>query len=529
MPVLSGSTSTVAANTACSAPAIRTVAFVSLGCPKNLVDSEKMLGLLAESGLVPVSEQSEADAIVVNTCGFLQASKQEAINEISAAAQFKKSGACKRLVVAGCLVQRHRAQMLNLCPDIDAMIGVFDRDCVVEAVTGVYHRNHVHDIQFNLNAKRPIYSSIASNAAVAKRRRHISLPGYFEDDTGRLRLTPRHYAYLRVSEGCNQNCSFCTIPSIRGKMRSKPLEYVESELRELIADGAYEINCIGQDTTSYGMDLHDRLDLTRLLEAMDKTVAYQTGGSGAWIRLMYAYPSCFTDDMIDAIGRLSNVVKYIDLPLQHINDRLLTRMRRGTSRKLIESLLDKLRQRVAGVAIRTTFISGFPGETEAEHLELVRFVRDFGFDAMGVFPYSPEPGTPAGTWHAGGAEVPAAVTQRRYEQLMLTQQEVVFARHQRLARERATFDVLIDAAAGDGPSSEQTSVITSGPAPAYAVGRAYFQAPQIDGVTYVDTSNRLVPGERVRCQITTASGYDLIAQPVAAQAGRGLSLPVTVP
>ncbi len=486
-----------------AAAPIRTVAFVSLGCPKNLVDSEKMLGLLAEDGLIPVADEEQADAIVVNTCGFLEASKEESLGELAKAAERKRGGNCKRLIVAGCLVQRHRAKMLEWCPDIDAMIGVFDRDRIVSAVRGLPPPSSATTA--SAGVALPVYSSIAGNATIAKRERGLDAAGYFESDAARLRLTPRHYAYLRISEGCNQNCSFCTIPSIRGKMRSKPVEAILAEMRELMADGAFELNLIGQDTTSYGEDIGYGAGLVGMLESLSREAA---GNGGAWLRLMYAYPSCFTDAMIDAIARLPQVVKYIDMPLQHINDRVLTRMRRRTSRKLIETLLAKLRKRVPGIAIRTTFISGFPGETDAEHDELAAFVREFGFEAMGVFPYSPEPGTPAGTMHEAGDALAENVVQARVEELMLAQQDVAFARNAALAEEKAEFDVLIE-----GPASQ--SQIANIKSQISHVGRTYQQAPQIDSVTYVQSQHKLSAGEIVRCRVTESDGYDLIARPTA--------------
>lgn len=497
---------------------VHTVAIVSLGCPKNLVDSEKMMGLLAESGLIPTSDESSADAIVINTCGFLEASQQEGLDEIERAVQLKTTGPCKRVVVAGCLVQRQRAKLLDRCPEIDAMIGVFDRDHIVEAVTGQLDR--IQD-QNDLHVDQPIYSSIAPNALIAKRRRGIDASGYYEDDTSRLRLTPRHYTYLRVSEGCNQNCAFCTIPSIRGKLRSKPIERIQAEVRELISDGAFEINLIGQDTTSYGSDIGYRPGLVGMLEAINQTVDQQTGGLGGWIRLMYAYPSCFTDEMIDAIARLPHVVKYIDMPLQHINDRVLTRMRRNTDRRLIETLLEKLRRRVPGIAIRTTFITGFPGENDLEHDQLVQFVRDFEFDAMGVFAYSPEPGTPAGSMHASGEAVPSELVQQRYQQLMLAQQEVAFIKNAQIAKRRDQIDVLVE---GMDDTTQQTSENTNDQAPWQYVGRASFQAPQIDGIITILSPHQLMSGELIRCQITDHDGYDLIARPIESE--NGISLPI---
>ena len=506
---------------------INSVAFVSLGCPKNLVDSEKMLGLLAEDGINPIPadlmDQGEADAVVINTCGFLEASKIESIDEINQAAELKKQGKIKRVVVAGCLVQRHKAKMLEWCPDIDAMVGVFDRDRIVTAVrgsdsTGAAAASALKETSIEL----PVYSSIATNATIAKQNRAIqggNELGYFEDDNARLRLTPRHYAYLRISEGCNQGCAFCTIPSIRGRMRSKPVDRILSEATELFNDGAFELSLIGQDTTSFGEDIAPGVDGPRLhtmLTDLDK-LAGQFGG--AWLRLMYAYPSCFTDEMIDTIASLNHVLPYIDMPLQHINDEVLDNMRRKTSRKLIETLLAKLRDRIPNMTIRTTFISGYPGETDEQHKELVDFVRDFGFENMGVFPYSREPGTKAGAAYDKGQSIPDDVIQARIDELMGTQQQVVFARNEQMVEDGRTFDVLID--------NEYAEVEYEGiraPMTRYA-GRTYQQAPDIDATTYVDAKAEFAPGELVRCEIVDYDGYDLIARPVDELEGK-VSLPL---
>ncbi len=507
-------TKTKPAPAAVTPPGIKTVAFVSLGCPKNLVDSEKMLGLLAQDGLIPISDETQADAIVVNTCGFLEASKDESLSVIKEAAARKKAGASQRLIVAGCLVQRHRAKMLEWCPDIDAMIGVFDRDRIVEAVRGGV------TTPTDATADAPVYSSISGNATIAKRERGIDdnkHTGYFESDAARLRLTPRHYAYLRISEGCNQNCAFCTIPSIRGKMRSKPIPALLSEAAELLNDGAFELNLIGQDTTSFGTDIGYGAGLSGMLTELNKLAASR---GGAWLRLMYAYPSCFTDEMIDTIAALPHVLKYIDMPLQHINDRVLDSMRRKTSRKLIETLLAKLRDRIPGMAIRTTFITGFPGETAAEHRELVDFVSGFGFENMGVFRYSPEPGTPAGTLHESSA-IPADVMDARYDELMIAQQKSVFDRHQALAMSKRELDVLID-----GPTKIAGRKTTGvGDGGGLYIGRTYQQAPQIDGVTFVQSRTKLAAGELVRCAVVESDGYDLIAKPTA-ELTTNISLPL---
>src|SRR3954454_10365014 len=405
---------------------VQSVAFVSLGCPKNLVDSERMLGLLAEDGLAITSDPADADAIVVNTCGFLEASRTESLEAIREAIRMKTQGRCKRVVVAGCLVQRHKTKLLNDVPEVDRLVGVFDREHIVEAVHGQenprqehgHFLGKYHDLSREL-AQAQAHGLQSAGLTLTKETKTNRLP-VFEDDRARLRLTPRHYAYLRISEGCNQGCTFCTIPSIRGLMRTKPIAHILAEARELAADGAVELNLIGQDTTSYGTDIGYGPGLSGLLKTLDRQLK-----DVHWLRLMYAYPSCFGDEMIRTIADSGRVVKYIDMPLQHIDDDLLSRMKRRVTRREIETLLEKLRKWVPGIAIRTTFIAGSPGETEAQHQELVKFVKDFGFDMMGVFPFSPEPGTPMGRMDQ---QVPDDVKQARVEELMLAQQEVAFAK-----------------------------------------------------------------------------------------------------
>lgn len=470
---------------------IETVAFVSLGCPKNLVDSERMLGLLAEDGLVISPDAQAADAVVINTCGFLEASKEESLGEIRAAVELKKQGRVKRVIVAGCLVQRHKTKLLAEVPEIDRLVGVFDREHIVEAVRGTanprqahgHYLGKYHDLSQELAAAKGLKSDGAKQTKTAR------LP-VFEDDRARLRLTPRHYAYLRISEGCNQGCTFCTIPSIRGPMRSKPIDQILAEAAELAADGAVELNLIGQDTTSYGMDIGYAKGLAGLIRTLNRKVAKDV----AWLRLMYAYPSCFTDEMIDAIAQADRMVKYIDIPLQHINDEVLARMKRRVTRKQTETLLHKLRERIPGIAIRTTFIAGSPGETDAQHRELVEFVRDFGFEMMGVFPYSPEPGTPMGRM---ADQVPDDVKQARVEELMLAQQEVAFAKAR--AQVGRTIEVLID----DVPADRQSPI----------TARASWQAPEIDSCVFVKpTRAELHPGQIVPVKVTDYQNYDLIAE-----------------
>ncbi len=384
------------------------VAFVSLGCPKNLVDSEKMLGLLAEDGIAITASHEDADAIVINTCGFLEASKTESLEVIREAIGQKiaaeSHGRKKRVIVAGCLVQRHKARLLSETPEVDALVGVFDRENIVHAVRGGAIADAASEAQ-------DLGQYHAVSAYIRKPTKADIGKGYLESDRARLRLTPRHFAYLRVSEGCNQGCTFCTIPSIRGRMRSKPLPDILAEAEELLADGAVEINLIGQDTTSYGEDIGYTAKgegLPGLLRALDKlarknpslnpqsSALSPQSCSLPWLRLMYAYPSCFTDEMIKTLADCRHVIKYIDMPLQHISDEILHAMRRKVTRKQIETLLEKLRKWVPGITLRTTFISGFPGETDSQHAELLQFIEEFQFDNVGVFEYSPEPGTPAG-------------------------------------------------------------------------------------------------------------------------------------
>jgi ribosomal protein S12 methylthiotransferase len=482
---------------------IRSVAFVSLGCPKNLVDSERMLGLLAEDGLAITNDASRADAIVVNTCGFLEASKTESLEAIREAVAMKTGGQCKRVVVAGCLVQRHKTKLLSEVPQIDRLVGVFDREHIVEAVRGKENprQEHGHFLgkYHDLSRELAQAAGIRSQESEVKETKTNRLP-VFEDDRARLRLTPRHYAYLRISEGCNQGCSFCTIPSIRGLMRSKPVEHILAEAKELAADGAVELNLIGQDTTSYGTDIGYGLGLSGLLKTLDRELK-----DVHWLRLMYAYPSCFSDEMIKTIAGSSRVVKYIDMPLQHINDDVLTRMKRRVSRKQIETLLTKLRDWVPGIVIRTTFIAGSPAETDAQHDELVKFVKDFGFDMMGVFPYSPEPGTPMGRMDG---QVPDAVKQARVEELMLAQQDVAFAKAEQM-KGRA-LDVLIDRPAGRDEEDGW-------------VARSAFQAPDIDSATFVHGKG-LHAGQLVQVKVTDYQGYDLVAEMPKPKASRKLNV-----
>jgi len=447
------------------------VAFVALGCAKNLVDSERMLGQLAEAGAVITADEADAEVIVINTCGFLEASREEAHQVIREAIRRKRRGRCRRIVVAGCLVQRDGTALLETFPQIDALVGVHNRDDIARAVLAAPPPRKA--------GPRP-----APDLYLGDYHPYVAL------DTARLRLTPRPYAYLRISEGCSQRCTFCSIPAIRGPMHGKPPEIVLAEARELIADGAVELNLIGQDTTSYGEDIGYEDGLAGLLRRLNSLAGVR------WIRLMYAYPSVFTDRIIDAIAECEHVVKYVDLPLQHINDRILRAMHRRVTRRQTEALLTALRTRIPGIAIRTTFITGFPGETDAEFEELLAFVREVRFDALGVFAYSREPDTPAGRMKG---QVPEAVKRERADLLMAVQQEIAFAK----AAEQVgrTFEVLIESA----PAAGETGPLQR--------ARHAGQAPEVDSVTFVEGAD-FGPGDFVRVRCSGTRDYDLIARPV---------------
>ncbi len=454
------------------------VAFVSLGCAKNLVDSEKMLGQLAEAGCALTADENDADVLVINTCGFLEASREEADDIIAEAVARKASGVLKRVVVAGCLVQRDKQAMLERIQGIDALVGVNNRDDIVSAVLGDTSDPSCQTTDIFLSDYHP----------------------FVQLDTARLRLTPRHYAYLRISEGCDQKCTFCTIPAIRGQMHCKPPSVVLSEARELISDGAVELSLIGQDTTSYGLG-EDSIEggLAQLLRDLN-----QVDGLG-WLRLMYVYPSVLSDEILDAVAQCDKVCNYIDMPLQHINDRMLKAMHRRIDRKDTVALLDRIRARIPGVSIRTTLIAGFPGETEAEFTELLDFITEFRFDALGVFPYSCEPDTPAGRMKD---QVSQSDKLARVDALMLAQQDVAFSLAE--ARKGTTFDVLVD---------NSDVLVDKSAESGFVHARHQGQAPSVDSMTLVEHCDAQ-PGEMVKVKCIGRQDYDLIAQP------EQISLPV---
>jgi ribosomal protein S12 methylthiotransferase len=442
-----------------------TFAFVSLGCPKNLVDSERMLGKLAQDGYALTPEADGADVVIVNTCGFIEPARQESLAVIREMLDLKAQGRVGAVVVAGCLAERKKEDLLQEVPDVDHIVGVFGR----EEITQVLDRTLSGPLE-----QRSLFRPAPVRAL---------------EDTARLRITPRHYAYLKISEGCDRLCTFCAIPGMRGKHVTKPIEEVLREARELAADGVRELILVAQDTTYYGMDLYGRVRLAELLRELDTIKGIE------WIRILYAYPIHFTDELIETLAGARKIIPYLDLPLQHINDRVLRRMQRRVNRAATEELLARLRAAIPHLALRTTFIVGFPGETEAEFEELVAFVRATAFERVGVFPYSFEPGTPATRLDGHLAE---EVKQERRDRLMEAQQEVAFAwsRHQ-LGKE---LEVIVD-----GPDPE---------VPNHVVARSYADAPDIDGLVRVKGKG-LRPGDLVKVKVTAADGYDLAARALA--------------
>jgi ribosomal protein S12 methylthiotransferase len=443
-----------------------TYAFVSLGCPKNLVDSERMLGKLAQDGYALTPDADGADVVVVNTCGFIEPARQESLGVIREMLELKKQGRVGAVVVAGCLAERKKDDLLKEVPEVDHIVGVFGREEIAQVVTQAHRRLSV---------------GVAEQKSLFR-----PAPVRAQEDTARLRITPRHYAYLKISEGCDRLCTFCAIPGMRGKHVTKPIEEVLREARELVADGVRELILVAQDTTYYGMDLYGRVRLAELLRELDKIDGLD------WIRVLYAYPIHFTDELIDTLARAKRIIPYLDLPLQHINDRMLKRMQRRVDREETESLLKRLRQAIPGLTLRTTFIVGFPGETDAEFDELVAFVRAATFERVGVFPYSFEPGTPATRLDGHLSE---DVKMERRNRLMEVQQEVAFAwTQQQVGRE---LPVIVD-----GPDPE---------VPNHTLARSHADAPDIDAVVRVKGKN-LHPGDLVRVKVTAADGYDLVAR-----------------
>jgi ribosomal protein S12 methylthiotransferase len=441
-----------------------TFAMVSLGCPKNLVDSERMLGLLREDGWQLVGEPAGSDLVVVNTCAFIDASRTESYAAINEMLDLKKAGGTRGVIVAGCLAERQKEALLDELPGVDAVIGVFSRDEIARAAERLVG---------GLGDQRSVFRPAPARA----------LP-----DTGRMRVTPRHMAYLKISEGCDRTCTFCAIPKMRGKHATKPIEEVVREARELAADGVKELVIVAQDTTYYGIDLYGEPRLVELLGELERIEGIE------WIRLMYLYPIHFTDQLIEKIATSPKILPYLDLPLQHASDPVLKRMQRRVNRAATEELLAKLRERIPGLVLRTTFITGFPGETPEQFAELVEFARRWRFERVGVFTYSLEPDTPAARLDG---HLPEDEKAARRDELMRMQQAIA---HDHARRQVGrVLEVIVDR-----QSEEREDVW---------IGRSPADAPDIDCLVYVTapgtSAAKPLTGRIVRVEIVAAAGYDL--------------------
>jgi ribosomal protein S12 methylthiotransferase len=455
------------------------IGLVSLGCPKNLVDSEVMLGLASDAGHSLTPDPASADVIVVNTCAFIDSAKQESIDTILEMARLKTGGACQRLIVTGCLAERYRDALRAEIPEIDAVLGTGEVPEIVNTIGGAASSTGIAPLTFHRSPQSPVASP-------------QSLPTYIYDaDTPRLLATPRHYAYLKIAEGCDYKCSFCIIPTLRGHYRSRPADSIVREAESLAARGVKELLLISQDTTFYGIDRQERGALARLLRRLNTVPGLE------WIRLLYLYPTTIDDDTLAAMAECEHVCKYVDLPLQHASNPVLARMKRPGTRQKYDRLLDRIRGRVPGVALRTTFIVGFPGETDADVNELTSFVRAHDFDHVGVFTYSHEEGTSA---HAFDNDVPERAKRRRRNHIMAVQKRLVRQRQRRRVGERAR--VLID-----GPAGEHELVLRA---------RLATQAPDIDATVYLTECDpsRYRSGDFVEVTLVGSRDYDLIARPV---------------
>lgn len=443
------------------------IGVVSLGCPKNLVDSETMLGLIHEENYEITNDPSEAEIIIVNTCGFIESAKEESINTILQMAEYKKSGSCKYIIVTGCLSQRYAEELFNELPEADAIAGVEVYDEIGSIIKRVM--NGERFIMLERSKPDVIYTS-----------KETFLP--------RILTTPSYTAYLKIAEGCDNCCSYCAIPKIRGPYRSKPMEQVLKEAKALADNGVKELIVVAQDTTRYGEDLPGgKLLLADLLKELNKIESLK------WIRVMYCYPNNFTDELIETFASLDKVCKYVDLPLQHASNRLLASMNRYDTREEVETLLAKLRKRIPGIVIRTTFIVGFPGETDADFEELKEFVEHQRFENAGVFAYSQEEGTVAG---AMPNQIPDEIKQERYHELMALQAQISEEIHK--DTEGQTLEVLVEGIEEDGSGLHY--------------GRSYREAPDIDGLVFIENPGDIEPGCFVKVNILQGFTYESVGE-----------------
>ncbi len=433
--------------------------FVSLGCAKNLVDTEVMLGIMREHGIELTPNPADADILIVNTCAFILSAKEESITTILNLAEYK-SGRCRALIVAGCLGQLYKRELLDEMPEVDAIVG-----------TGAWNR-----------IMEAIEEALSGRRVVLFGEREI----IYDAATPRIRTTPDYTAYVKIAEGCNNRCSFCAIPTIRGRQISRPIEDIRAEVEQLAAQGVKEVNLIAQDTTAYGLDIYGKPRLTDLLRELVATDVH-------WIRVLYAYPRRFTDELIDLIAAEPKICSYVDLPLQHASNKILKLMNRPDTRESIETLLTKIRARIPDVVIRSTFIVGFPGETDADYLELKDFLQAQRLDKVGVFTYSREEGTAA---YDLPDQISEDVMQERYHDLMSVQSLISQELNEQL--EGRELDVLIE-----NRDEEVPEVVA---------GRSYRDAPEVDGLVYIENDNRSHAGDIVRVKVLAGFVYDIAAE-----------------
>ncbi len=437
--------------------------FISLGCAKNLVDTEVMLGLLATNDIKITDNPHEADILIINTCSFIDSAKEESISTILQMADYKKHGNCKCLIVAGCLGQRYQQELLDELPEVDAIVG-----------TGAWHR---------------IIEAINDTLVDHKRVLLVGETNTLYDETmPRINTTPFYSAYVKIAEGCSNCCSYCVIPKVRGSFRSRSMESIVAEVKNLVATGVKEVNLIAQDTTSYGRDLYGAPKLTTLLKELVKIDGLM------WIRLLYCYPKYFTNELIDLIATEPKICKYIDLPLQHANDDILKAMLRQDGRKDIETLLATLRAKIPGITIRTSFIVGFPGETEEHFDDLKRFIMEQKFDRVGIFTYSQEEDTIAANLPH---QLSDEIKQERYHSLMTLQCQISEQLNQGL--EGTVLDVLIEQV-----NTNESELVVS--------GRSYREAPDVDGQVYVEKAMDCKPGDVIKTRIVQGFTYDVVAE-----------------
>ena len=436
------------------------ILFISLGCDKNLVDSEVMLGLLDKKGYQIVDSEEDADIIVVNTCCFIHDAKEESIQTILEMAEYKKEGKLKALIVTGCLAQRYQQEIIDEIPEVDAVLGTTSYDHIVEAVEEALAGNG-HVVLEDVDA----------------------LPDVKEK---RLVTTGGHYAYMKIAEGCDKHCTYCIIPKLRGNYRSVPMEKLLAEAKDLADQGVKELILVAQETTVYGKDLYGEKSLHKLLRELCKISGIQ------WIRILYCYPEEIYDELIQTIKEENKVCHYLDLPIQHASDAVLKRMGRRTSKAQLVEIIEKLRKEIPDISLRTTLITGFPGETQEQHEELKDFVDEMEFDRLGVFTYSPEEDTPAATMTE---QIPEEVKEERQAELMELQQEIAFDR----AEDMVGREVLVMI---EGKIADENAY----------VGRTYKDAPNVDGLIFINTDEELMSGDFARVRVTGALEYDLIGE-----------------